>query len=42
MAYQQMLKKRGLGQSMSRKGNCHDNAVAENFFGHFKEEFLAR
>ena len=25
---------------MSRKGNCLDNAVAENFFGHFKEEFL--
>ena len=26
--------------NMSRKGNCLDNAVAENFFGHFKEEFL--
>lgn len=25
-------------QSMSRKGNCHDNAVIENFFGHLKEE----
>jgi len=25
---------------MSRKGNCLDNAVAENFIGHFKEEFL--
>jgi putative transposase len=25
---------------MSRKGNCLDNAVAENFFGHFKEELL--
>jgi len=25
---------------MSRKGNSLDNAVAENFFGHFKEEFL--
>lgn len=38
--YQQALKARGLQQSMSRKGNCLDNAVAENFFGHFKEEFL--
>lgn len=25
-------------QSMSRKGNCHDNAVAENFFSHLKTE----
>lgn len=39
-SYQRALKKRGLVQSMSRKGNCLDNAVAENFFGHFKEEFL--
>lgn len=23
---------------MSRKGNCYDNAVIENFFGHLKEE----
>lgn len=38
--YQQTLRKRGLKQSMSRKGNCLDNAVAENFFGHLKEEFL--
>ena len=38
--YQRALKARGLQQSMSRKGNCLDNAVAENFFGHFKEEFL--
>lgn len=40
IAYQKKLKSRGLTQSMSRKGNCLDNAVAENFFGHFKEEFL--
>lgn len=26
-------------QSMSRKGNCLDNAVIESFFGHLKEEF---
>ena len=38
--YQAALKQRGITQSMSRKGNCLDNAVAENFFGHFKEEFL--
>jgi len=25
-------------QSMSRKGNCYDNAVMENFFGHLKTE----
>ena len=25
-------------QSMSRKGNCYDNAVMENFFGHLKAE----
>lgn len=30
-------------QSMSRRGNCHDNAVAENFFSHLKAEaFLDR
>lgn len=40
VSYQQALKRRGITQSMSRKGNCLDNAVAENFFGHFKEEFL--
>lgn len=40
VSYQLALKQRGITQSMSRKGNCLDNAVAENFFGHFKEEFL--
>ena len=40
LSYQEGLRKAGLQQSMSRKGNCLDNAVAENFFGHFKEEFL--
>ena len=40
LSYQKALAKPGLIQSMSRKGNCLDNAVAENFFGHFKEEFL--
>lgn len=36
--YQNFLQKRGLRQSMSRKGNCLDNAVAENFFGILKTE----
>ena len=39
-AYQNTVSEAGMTQSMSRKGNCLDNAVAENFFGHFKEEFL--
>lgn len=42
LGYRTMLHEAGLKQSMSRKGNCLDNAVAENFFGHFKEEFLRR
>ncbi|AZA62766.1 IS3 family transposase [Chryseobacterium indoltheticum] len=32
-AYQMLLKEKGIVQSMSRKGNCLDNAVIENFFG---------
>jgi transposase InsO family protein len=36
--YQKLLKKSGLGQSMSRKGNCWDNAPMESFFGHLKDE----
>ncbi|MBL8105718.1 MAG: IS3 family transposase [Anaerolineales bacterium] len=28
--------------SMSRRGNCWDNAPMENFFGHLKEEYLRR
>lgn len=39
-AYRTMLKKKGIQQSMSRKGNCLDNAVAENFFGLLKSELL--
>ena len=38
--YQQMLKAKGIRQSMSRKGNCLDNAVIENFFGLLKSELL--
>lgn len=36
--YQAELKKHGIRQSMSRKGNCLDNAVMENFFGLLKTE----
>ena len=38
--YQRMLQKKGIRQSMSRKGNCLDNAVIENFFGLLKSELL--
>jgi transposase InsO family protein len=38
--YQKMLDDKGIRQSMSRKGNCLDNAVMENFFGHLKSELL--
>ena len=38
--YQNMLKEKGIRQSMSRKGNCLDNAVIENFFGLLKSELL--
>ena len=38
--YRDALKKRGVIQSMSRKGNCYDNSVMENFFGILKSEFL--
>lgn len=36
--YQALLKKHGLGQSMSRRGNCWDNAPQESFFGHLKDD----
>lgn len=37
-SYQKQLADNGIKQSMSRKGNCLDNAVAENFFGLLKSE----
>lgn len=40
--YQKQLASHGLIQSMSRKGNCLDNAVAENFFGLLKTEMYHR
>lgn len=41
-SYQSALADKGLVQSMSRKGNCLDNAVMENFLGHLKEEMYYR
>ena len=46
--YQQLLARHGVVASMSRRGNCYDNAVMESFFGTLKtelthhEEFLTR
>ena len=36
--FQKHVKILGLRQSMSRRGNCWDNAPQESFFGHFKDE----
>ena len=36
----QALEKHGIKQSMSRKGNCLDNAMMESFFGSMKSELL--
>lgn len=38
--YRNVIKNKGLEQSMSRKGNCLDNAMAENFFSLLKSELL--
>ena len=38
--YRRLLKDKGITQSMSRKGNCLDNAVIENFFGILKSELF--
>ena len=38
--YQRMLEQKGIRQSMSRKGNCLDNAVIENFSGLLKTELF--
>ena len=40
MQYQSTLKRNGIIQSMSRKGNCLANAMMENFFGIMKSELL--
>jgi len=36
--FRQLLKDKELRQSMSRRGNCWDNAPQESFFGHMKDE----
>ncbi len=36
--FRQLLKDKDLRQSMSRRGNCWDNAPQESFFGHMKDE----
>ncbi len=38
--YQRMISEHGLELSMSRKGNCYDNAVMESFFGTLKTELV--
>lgn len=38
--YRKMMKSKGIRQSMSRKGNCLDNASIENFFGLFKSKLF--
>ena len=38
--YKAILKAHDMIQSMSRKGNCHDNAVAESFFSNLKNELI--
>ncbi len=40
--WQAFLKQHGLESSMSRRGNCHDNAVAESFFQLLKRERVKR
>ena len=37
--YHKLLEENGIRQSMSRKGNCYDNAAMESFFGHLKVSF---
>lgn len=36
--YRELIKCLGITQSMSRRGNCWDNAPMESFFGHMKDE----
>ncbi len=39
-AYQELLKEYGMTPSMSRSGNCYDNAYMESFFGTLKTELV--
>ncbi len=38
--YRRVLSERAVKPSMSRKGNCYDNAAMESFFGTLKSEFF--
>ena len=38
--YRDELKRHGVIQSMSRKGNCYDNSIMETFFGRLKNEMF--
>ena len=38
ISFREMVQDSGLRQSMSRRGNCWDNAPQESFFGHMKDE----
>ena len=40
-AYQQLLTTHGMTGSLSRRGNCWDNACVESFFGTLKRELIA-
>jgi putative transposase len=40
--YVELLEQHGIRQSMSRKGNCWDNAVAESFFASLEWELIER
>ena len=40
--FQSLLKENKLGQSMSRRGNCWDNAPQESFFGHLKDSVKSK
>src|SRR6186713_3201574 len=40
--WQRFCKANGLVPSMSRRGNCYDNAVAESFFGSLKKERIRK
>jgi putative transposase len=39
LLYRKIAEQKNITLSMSRVGNCYDNAAKESFFGHFKEEF---
>ena len=38
--FRKAIEKRGIIQSMSRKGNCYDNSIMETFFGRLKNEMF--